>query len=108
MDLSHLKPLPLSTFLIIYIKAGREANLNYLEGARALYNYLTSNGRFPLEQDKAVAVSRMPQIYMTWTIAELAKIIDSNGKENKVVSVKRTDTIDIIYSHLNEKVFCHE
>jgi hypothetical protein len=66
---------PLAAFLTIYLKAEQECNLNYMEGAYALYNWLTYE-QAPLstpilEQD----LVPVPKLFHSWQLVYLAKIV---------------------------------
>lgn len=76
-------PFPLSTFLTIYTKANHSCYINYMEGAKILYNWLTNNGKIPLDYQ----LDKHPRIEdITFTVprllnggyegSELCKILD--------------------------------
>ena len=84
MDTSKLEalklakiPVPLSTFLLIYCRARHECYIDYMEGAKALHDYLTAGGLIPLAIDLPPRDSnyRLPPLYGNYEIQGLAKII---------------------------------
>jgi len=44
-----ITPTPLWVYLYFYTKSTHECYINYMDGAKCLYNYFTTNGRFPLD-----------------------------------------------------------
>ena len=78
------KPFPLATFLTIYNKASYECYIEYMQGARLLHSWLTSDGKIPLHLPPPPASLRaglIPDILISYPLMELVKIIaDRKGK----------------------------
>lgn len=80
----------LSTFLIIYHKADAKHYINHLGGHKALFNYLTCYGKYPLdlELDKYPRILdttfKKPSILGSWNLNELAELFSGKayGSDN--------------------------
>lgn len=82
----------LSLFLSIYLKSHRLCNQNYMEGAEILYNWLAPHSTLPLLSN----LPRVPQIFRTYELAYLAKIISPDTSSDTWLT-KRRIVEDIIY-----------
>ena len=69
-------PTPLSTFLLLYIKARHTCYIDYMKGAKALHDWLTSNRKIPLEWDICWdGDRRVPTSLDSYELQQLAKIV---------------------------------
>lgn len=77
------KPFPLASFLAIYLKANSECYKNSMQGSIELYNYLTSEGRVPLELPAETSLDIVPRMLVSYELNELTKILTSGGYQGK-------------------------
>lgn len=72
---------PLSLYLALYSKASTECYIDYMEGAKVLYNWLTCKGIIPLViPPSSVPV---PRLCLSYDMVQLAKIL-SRGDHTKL------------------------
>ncbi len=103
-------PSPLWLFLTIYSKAQHECYINYNEGAKVLYSWLTSDGTIPLDYqiDKYPEIAntsfKVPALLQGYESSELSKILASDVVDfsERLVAMARADRA--IYITMNKKV----
>lgn len=71
---NSINPSPLSLYLAIYNKANRECYIDYMQGAKDLYNWLTSNGAVPLEIEEP-SEFEIPKLSSNYSLVEIVKIL---------------------------------
>ena len=70
------QPAPLSLFLAIYTKSEHECYIDYMEGARCLHSWLTSNGTIPLDLGPDLDPEfKVPRLLSSYEAQELTHII---------------------------------
>lgn len=80
------KAFPLTTYLTLVSKAQYDCYIDYCDGARALYNYLTDNGRLQLTSPAINQLLSAPCILrQNYFIIELAKIIAAKGVDPQIL-----------------------
>lgn len=82
----------LSLFLSIYLKSEKLCNLNYMEGAELLYNWLAPNMPLPTESP-----TRIPRLFRTYELTYLAKIVSPSTSSDTWLRDRRIAE-DTIYS----------
>lgn len=107
LDLEGLKaklsPTPLATFLLIYCKAEDACYTDYMEGAKALYKYL-SPIEFPAVPDTFFP-RNIPAILVGYELLELEKIMTpmKEGDSLSTWLARRDNTAKcILYSMVTE------
>lgn len=81
------KPFKLSTFLEIYFKSQHHCYVNYMEGTKLLYAWLTNEGSLPLVDDLSeenIIYSPLLVTYEQDKIAELISGETYGPKHNKL------------------------
>ena len=76
-------PTPLATFLAIYNKAGREGYNDYMQGAKALYKYL-SPIIIPVIPEADKLPDTMPAIFHGYEVNQLVAILAPIDKQDSI------------------------
>lgn len=96
---SSINPSPLSLFLYIYSKASHDCYINYMQGAKDLYSWLTSNGLAPLEIEENTPEFKIPHLLTSYPINELVKILSGSNDLDKQARIHRA-ILTVLYKDI--------
>ena len=89
-SLDSTEPFKLSTFLTLYTKDQRNCYMNYMEKAKILYAWLTSDGTVPLAYDVPFNLPNYSNLLGSWELSELADVIEGKKLGVKVSKDRHT------------------
>ena len=73
-------PATLATFLAIYHKAQSACYVDYMEGAQVLHDWLTSDGKVPLDtSSESLPMLLVPPLCTSYSMVKLAEIVGVTG-----------------------------